>query len=137
MFLDEKIACGECQTIARYKAGIFEAILGVERTVDGTAMTTEVFASDEYQVVYFQSHCEMGGVLELVAYVASQVRYMPAHAQGSHRTQYATGIEFPGVIGIIQVAMWGEVVVGDHRALLHPSFLCRQNVTAFAQVSSQ
>src|SRR5437763_16739040 len=77
-------------------------------------MAAEVFGSDQHQVVDFQSYGEMCSILELVAYVAAKVGHMPAHSKGSHRTQYATRVEFPGVIGIIQVAMGGEVVVGDH-----------------------
>ena len=77
-------------------------------------MAAEVFGSDQYQVVDFQSYSKMCSILELVAYVAAKVGHMPAHAERSHRTQYATRVEFPGVIGIIQVAMRGEVVVGDH-----------------------
>jgi hypothetical protein len=86
MFLDEKIACGERQPIPLYKAGIFEAILGMQRAGDGTTMAAKVFGSYQYQVVDSQSYGEMCGILELVAYVAAKVGHMPAHSKGSHRT---------------------------------------------------
>src|ERR1051326_1437056 len=77
-------------------------------------MAAEVLGRDEYQVVDFHSYGEMGSILELVACIAAEIGYMPTHSQRRQRTQHATGVEFPGVIGIIQVAMRGKIVVGDH-----------------------
>src|SRR5439155_27109680 len=59
-----------------------------------------------------------GCILELVPYVTSHIRHVPAHAQRLQRTQNSARVEFPAMIGVIQVAMRGKIVVGNHCPLL-------------------
>ncbi len=56
----------------------------------------------------------MSRILKLVKHIAAKVGYVPAHAEGSQRTQYTTGVEFPGVIRVVKIAIRGEIVVRDH-----------------------
>src|SRR6266566_6390453 len=92
-----------------------------------TTMMLEIFGRYQDRFANRQAERKMGCILKLVADVATEIGHVPTHSQRRQRTQYSAGIELPGMIGIIQIAVWGEVVVGDHRALLHPNLLCRQN----------
>ncbi len=83
MFPDKKIARGEIQAVLWHKAGIFEAILGMQVAADSTVMMAKVFGGDQHQVVYFQADGEMGGILKLVASVAAEIGHMPAHTERS------------------------------------------------------
>jgi hypothetical protein len=120
--LHEKIARRKCQPVLRNKTGILKAVLGVKLAVDNTSLLAKVFRSDQDRIAYFQPYSQVGGVLKLVANVRTQVWHMPAHAQWSKGTQDAAWIDFPTVVGIIKIAVRGEVVVGNHRALLHSTY---------------
>src|SRR6266436_7040492 len=102
-------------------AGIFEASFRMELAIDCALMTAEIFGSNEHQIVDVEPNHEMGSILELIQYVAPQIGHVPAHTEGGQGTQDAAGVEFPGVVGIIQVAMWGKVIAGDHCTFLHPT----------------
>src|SRR5438034_1516339 len=114
MFLNEKITRSERQVVLWDDAGILEAILGVQVAHDDTVMPVEVPGGHQYKVSYFQPDHHMRAILKLVAGIAPQVGNMPAHAQRGQRAQHTTGIEFPTVVGIIQVSMGGKIVVGNH-----------------------
>src|SRR5258708_18748682 len=105
-------------------AGIFEARFRMELAVDGAFMTAEIFGSNEQQVIDVEPNHEMGSILELVQYIAPQVGHVPAHTKRGKRAQHAARVELPAVVGIIQVAMWGKVITGDHRTFLHPTCCC-------------
>src|SRR5258708_6840198 len=102
-------------------AGIFEASFGMELAVGRAFMPAEIFGRDEYEVVDVGSNREMGRILELVQYVTPQVGQVPAHTKRGRRAQRETRVELPGVVGIVEVAMWSKVIDGDHRAYLHPA----------------
>lgn len=77
-------------------------------------MKAEVFRSDQDEIVDFQAQREMCGILELIVHVTAEIGIMPAHAQWRQGTHDPTGIELPGVVWVIQVAMRRKVVVRDH-----------------------
>src|SRR5689334_3754977 len=63
----------------------------------------------------------MSRILKLVPHIAPKVGDMPAHAEWGDGAHYAAGVELPAMVGIIQVAMRGKVVTGDHCTYLHPT----------------
>ena len=122
VFIDQEITRRERHPIFRHETAIFKAIFGVQLAVDRTFLATKILRRDQHKMVDLQSNREVSRILKLVINIAPQVRHVPAHSQRSHRTQHPAGIEFPGVIGIIQVPMWGKIIVGDHRSFLHPTY---------------
>ena len=88
--------------------------------VDDAFVVAKVFGCDEYLIVYFEANREMGCILKLVADVAPEIGHMSAHAQRLQRTQHPARIEFPAVVGVIQVTVGSKIVMGDHHAFLHP-----------------
>src|SRR5260221_14667902 len=95
-------------------AGIFEARFRMELAIDGAFMTAEIFGRNEYQVVDVEPNHEMGSILELIQYVAPQVGHVPTHTEGGQGTQDAAGVEFPGVIRVVEITVGSEVVMRDH-----------------------
>src|SRR5947209_6443365 len=91
---------------------------------DSTTMTLEIFGRYQDRFANRQAERKMSCILKLVADVATEIGHVPTHSQRRQRTQHSARIEFPGMIGIIQVAVWGKIVVGNHRTFLHPT--CRE-----------
>ncbi len=85
MFIDEKIACRECQLVLRNNTGIFKAIFGVQMTDNGAVVPLEVFGSDQDHLINFESNHEMGRVLKLVARITAKIGNMPPHAERNTR----------------------------------------------------
>src|SRR6266446_1218546 len=121
VFINEKITCGEGQAVSGYSAGIFKASFRVQMADNGAAVTFEVFGSDQYRPVNLEANGEVCGILKLVAHVATEIGHVPAHTQGGQGTQDAAGVEFPGVIRVVEITVGSEVVVRDHGICLHPT----------------
>jgi len=120
MFLDEKIARSKRQIILWNDASILEAIPGVQVAHDDTMMTIEIPRSQQREFPYFQPDHQMRRILKLIACIAPEVGNMPAHAEWRQRAQDSAGVEFPTVVRIIQVPMWGKIIVRDHHAFFYP-----------------
>ena len=86
----------------------------MQRAFDNTSVASKVFGSNEHRVIDFQPNREMGGILKLVMHITSQVGHVPAHAKRGQRTQHSTRVDLPTMIGVVEVAVRGEVVVRDH-----------------------
>src|SRR2546422_3137411 len=87
----------------------------MELAVDCAFMAAKVFGSHKHKVMNLQADGEMSGILKLVMYIAAKVGYVPAHAKRLERTQYAAGVEFPGMIGVINIPIGGVIIMGNHR----------------------
>src|SRR5437660_9707910 len=129
MLIDQKIASGQCQSMLCNSTGIFKTVLCVQMAHNRAAMMFEISGSNQDCFANFEANLQMSGVLELVANIAPQVRHMPPHPQGRQRTQHAAGVELPAMIGVIQISMWGEIIMGNHYPLLL-SGLCATLVIA-------
>ncbi len=120
--MHQKIAGGQRQAAGRHKAGIFKAILRVQRAIDRAALTLEIFGRNQYKLAHLQTDGEVRSVLKLVAHIRPQIRDMPAHAKRLHRTQHPARIELPAMIRVVQIPVRGEIVARNHA--LFPSCLC-------------
>src|SRR6266516_2056668 len=87
---------------------------------DRAVVAPEVLRRHQHRLTYLQTQGKVSRILELVARIAAEIGHMPAHTQGSARTQHAAGIELPAMVGIIQVTVGGKIVVWNHQAILHP-----------------
>ena len=120
IFIHQEITGAEGQPVFRHDAAIFKAIFGMQRAMNSAFLAAEIIRCDKYRLAYFQAYVEMRGVLKLVIHVAAQVGYVPAHTERLQRAQHPTRIEFPRVVGVIQVAVRGEIVLWNHRVMLRP-----------------
>jgi hypothetical protein len=132
MLLDEQIASSEFQIVLGHEAGVLEAILCMQVAGNGATMSLKVFRSDHDLLPYTQPEWEMSSILKLVPYVAPEVGYMPAHTEWGDGAHYAAGVELPAVVGIIQIAMRGKVITGDHDTFLRPLCCCTGRRYRFA-----
>src|SRR5579872_2788896 len=98
-------------------AGILKAIFGMQTAANSAFMTAKVFRRDENHIVYLETDSEVRSILELVVDITAKIGNMPAHAKGWKRAQNATGIEFPRMIGVVEIAVGGEVVMWNHTIL--------------------
>src|SRR5438105_15457499 len=85
---------------------------------DSTTMTLEIFGRYQDRFANRQAERKMGCILKLVADVATEIGHVPTHSQRRQRTQHSTRIEFPGMVGIVQIAVWGKIVMRNHCPLL-------------------
>src|SRR6266516_891493 len=114
MFMHQKIARSERQAVFWDKTGIFKTIFRMKLAVDSAFVAAKVFGSDKHKVMNLKPDGEMRGILKLVMHIAAKVRCMPAHTKRFQRTQDATWVEFPGMVGVINIPIGSENIVRDH-----------------------
>src|ERR1700694_3915208 len=119
IFIDKKITRCESEAVFGKDAVIFKAIFAMQRAVNRAFLSAEIVRRDKDGLAYFETNVEMSGILKLVIDIAAQIRDVPTHSQRLQRTQHSAGIEFPGMIGIVQIAVWGKIVMRNHKKLRH------------------
>src|SRR6202048_1564777 len=87
-------------------------------TDDSTAMALEIFGCYQDRFANPQAEHKMGCILKLIAHITAKVGDVPTHSQRRQRTQHSARIELPGMVGIIQIAVWGKIVMRNHCPLL-------------------
>ncbi len=96
----------------------------MQLAVYNALLTAKIVRRNKHTVMYIHPKREMSRILKLIPYVAPEVGYMPAHTEWGDGAHYAAGVELPAMVGIIQVAVRGKVVAGDHDTFLHPLCCC-------------
>src|SRR6266516_2532014 len=111
VFLHQEIACSERQAKLWNDAAIFKTAFRVQLAVNHALLTAEIVRRDKHAIANLEPEHEMSRIVKLVPHVASEVGHMPAHAKRGKRTENSTGVELPGVVGIIEVAVRRKIVV--------------------------
>src|SRR6266699_3401269 len=132
VLLHQEIACSERQAILWNDTCVFKAAFRMQLAVHDALLTVKIVRRDKHAIMNLEPEREMSRILKLVPYVAPEVGYMPAHAEWGDGAHYAAGVELPAMVGIIQVAMRGKVVTGDHDTFLHPICCCTGRRYRFA-----